>query len=509
MRLESTRLFFRILRNDLRLYFRAWQKQRRGLALTLLIQAIIIAFLHVQMPLIFGQVAQTGGASGGAGLACCFVMLFTLMAGFHRSVEVLYNRGDLPYLLSSPVPARLVILTRLADILATTSLTTLFIILPMLNCAVYLYGPHWLWGWAAWITSVAVLATLSLLLTILLVKWIGSRGARTVVQVLGIVVGTAAIAATQAPNWLRQLRHNPEHADTVRRYFAAFEAPPLPQLVAAASGDVAWLAVLALAGVACVWLALRVLEREFVSGAQSAAADSGGATRTAAADPAALARVWARAFRARRWSAMMHKELRTLLRDPLLLARSSTQLISFLPAVVGIFWLPRLAGIGIVSIVAPTMTAITTASLMSATDESLEIVCASPVSRWRAMWARALAAALPSAAIGWIGGAVLIGLGAPALGLATALIATFLAVAHAWLGGCTTPRQTADDRAANRPVRSTWQVFVSMLASSLGAGAIASHAMGAPVFVSLLLGLITVVGGGMMFLARPRPIWAE
>lgn len=502
-------LFFRILANDLRLYFRAWDKHRRGLALTILIQALLIGFLHVQMPAIYAGMARAGNTGGGAGLACAFVILFTLMAGLHRSIEVLYNRGDLPYLLSSPVPPRLIILTRLADILATTALTTLFIVMPMLNCAVYLYGPHWLWGWPAWLTIVATVGTLALMLAILLVKWIGARGARALVQVLGVIIGTAAIAAMQAPNWLRRLDHHGEQAENIRRYFAVFETPPLPQLAAAASGGLIPLVALVLIGVAGMGFALRVLEREFISGVQSAAEDSGGASQTGANHSAALARAWRAAFRASRWTALMQKELRTLLRDPLLIARSSTQLISFLPAVIGVFWLPRVAAVGILSVLAATMTAITTASLMSAMDESLEMVCASPVSRARAMWARALAAALPSAALGWIGAAVLVVFGAPVVAVATGAIAMFLALAHAWLGGCTTPRQTAEDRAANRPPRATWQMFVAMLASGVGSAAIVTQAVGADALVSLALGVLTLITGGLMFLVRPRPIWAD
>jgi hypothetical protein len=507
-RTESS-LFFRILANDLRLYFRAWDKHRHGLALTILIQALVIGFLHLQMPAIFAEMARAGTTRGGAGLACAFVVLFTLMAGLHRSIDVLYNRGDLPFLLGSPVPPRLIILTRLADILATTSLTTLFLVLPMLNCAVYLFGKHWLWGWPAWLTGVATVGTLALVLAILLVKWIGARGARVLVQVLGVIVGTAAIAAMQAPNWLRRLDHHGDSAENLRRYFAVFETPPLPQLAAAASGHLIPLVVLALVGVAGIWLALRVLDREFISGVQRTAEDSGGVPRSGTDQAATLARAWHSAFRSSRWTALVRKELRTLLRDPLLIARSSTQLISFLPAVVGLFWLPRTAAVGILSVLAATMTAITTASLMTAMDESLEMVCASPVSRTRAMWARALAAALPSAALGWIGAAVQLAFGAPGVALATGAVAMFLALAHAWLGGCTTPRQTAEDRAANRPPRATWQMFVAMLVSGIGSAAVVTQAMGAGVVVALPLGVLTLITGGLMFLAQPRPIWAE
>lgn len=507
-RAESN-LFFRILGNDLRLYFRAWDKRRRGMLFSIAVQVLVVGVLHLQIPALFSQVARASGVRAGAGMACAFVVLLTLMAGLHRSLEVLYNRGDLPYLLSSPVPPRLVILTRLADILATTALTTLFFVMPMLNCAVYSYGPHWLWGWPAWVTAVALIGTLALVLTIVLTRWIGARAARTLVQVLGIFVGSVAILAIQAPNWMHRLESGSETARHLRRYFAYFETPPLPQLADAASGAWLPLAALALAGLGGLVFSLRLLEREFISGVQGAAAEDSGGARRGTADGTALARAWARSFRAGRWTALVHKELRTLRRDPLLIARSSTQFISFMPAVVGLAFLPRIVAVGILSVLAPTMTAITTASLMSAYDESLELVCASPVSRVRAMWARTLAAAVPASILGWVGAAVLVALGAPGVGLATGGLATFLALAHAWFGACTTPRQSAEDRAANRPARATWQVFVAMFASGLGSAAIATQAMGASWIIALPLGALTLLGGGLMFLAQPRPAWVE
>lgn len=497
----------RILVNGLRLYFRAWQGKRHSLLLTLLIQGALIGFLHLQVPIIFAQVAQAGGARGGAGLACVFVLLFTLMAGFHRSIEVLYNRGDLPYLLSSPVSARLIVVTRLVDVLVTTLLATLFVVMPMLNGAVYLFGRHWLWGWAAWLLGTGAVGTLALLGTVLAVKSIGARGARTLMQVLGVLVGTFAILAMQAPTWLRQVHIHPERAETLRRYFALFEAPPWPQLASAAAGDWRGLAALAAGAGLTMWLALRVLEREFVTGVQGAAEDSGGPSLAAAARPALLARAWSGAFRVGRWSVLVRKELRTLRRDPLLIARSSTQLISLLPAVIGLFFLPRVPAIAVLSIIAATLTALTIAGLMTAGDESLDVLCTSPTSRARAMWARTLAAALPGVAIAWIAGGVLVLLGAPGLGVGAGVIATFLGLAHAWLGGCTTPRQTTEDRAANRPIRATWQVFASMLVSGLGAAAVGAAGMGAPVALAFLFGALALVGGGMMFLASPRPIW--
>lgn len=508
MTAASFRLFRLIVGNGLRLYLRSWQGKGRHLALTLLIQGLLIAFLHVQLPVIFSQIAGFTGERAGAGLAVAFVVLFTLMAGFNRSVEVLFNRADLPYLLSSPVPERTILLTRLADVLVTTGLATLFLVLPMLNCATYLYGTHWLWGWAAWLAGIAGIASLALVTTVLTVNWIGARAARTILQILGVLVGTCAILGMQAPTWLRHLAYRGEHTDTMRRVFAAFETAPLPQLVDAASGRPVWLLALTAASLGSVLLAVRVLHRAFLTGAQGAA-EAGSAGSLRATTAAGVERAWAQAFRTNRPATLVRKELRTLLRDPLLIARSSTQLISFVPALAGLFFLPRIPGIGMLAVVGASMTAITTASLMSASDESLELACTSPTSRKRAMWARALAAALPCSAIGWIGAVVMTLLGEPALGFATGFLATFLALAHAWLGGCTTIRQSAEDRAANRPVRATWQTFVAMLVSGLGAGVIASQGMGAPVFVAAPLALLTLISGGMMFLVAPRPIWAE
>lgn len=504
---QNLRLCARILGNGLRLYFRSWQGKRRSLALSLLIQLGLIGFLHLQVPILFTQIDRAGAARGGAGLACLFVLLFTLMGGLHRSLEVLYSRGDLPLLLSSPVPPRIIVVTRLADVLITTLLTTLFVVMPILDGAVYLFGKHWLWGWLAWLVGSGAVAALALVATVLAVKWIGARGARTLMQLLGIVVGTGAILSMQAPTWLRRAQLHPEQTETLRRYFAVFEAPPLPQLVAAASGEWLWLLVLTGLALGCVALALRLLEREFVAGAQGAAAESVDMPADDAKRSRGVARAWNSSFRGGLWRALVRKELRTLRRDPLLIARLSSQLISFLPALIGLFFLPRLPSLAMLAVILAAMTAMTTASLMTSNDESLEILCTSPTSQIRAMWARTLAAALPAVLLAGAAAAALAMLGAPGLGLAAAVTATFLALAHAWLGGCTTPRQSAEDRAANRPVRTTWQVFAAMLVSALGAAAVGTPGMGAPLALGVLLGGFAAIGGGMMFLASPRPVW--
>lgn len=503
----SPRLFWLMVHHGLRLYWRSWHGKRRSLATTLLVQVVLLGFLHVQMPIIFSRTAAVGGGRGGAELACSFAVLFILTAGLHRSLEVLYNRGDLPYLMSSPVAPRLIVLTRLVDVLATTALATLFLVMPMLNAAVYLFGTSWIWGWLAWLLGVLTFGTVALVLTVQLVSWIGARAARTLLQVLGIVVGTVAIAVMQAPTWLRQLQGRSDYADTARRYFAAFEVPPLSLLADAATGRPAALALLGGLAAACAWLGLRVLDRRFLDTVRQTATEPG-TRRRRAADAAELRRSWQRAFRRGRWTALVAKELRTLRRDPLLLARSSTQLIAFLPAFATLLIMPRGAAVGTLGIIAATMTAMTTATLMTALDESLEFAASSPTSRRAMVWARAMAAAIPAAGLGWIAAGVLALLGAGEAALATGGLATFLALAVAWLGGCTTPRQTAEDRAENRRVRGTWQAFVAMFVGGCGAAAIASRAMGAPAAVPTILGTLTLLSGGAMFLVRPRPVWA-
>ncbi|MGH7471151.1 MAG: hypothetical protein ACRENP_24650 [Longimicrobiales bacterium] len=492
----------RIMVNDLRLYFRNWQRKGWSVVGVVLLQLTILAFLHIPAFSVISAIAAGSPVPGGAEVACLCVSLFVFAAGLQRSLEALYNRGDLPLLLSSPVPARVVVVTRLSDILLTTLLSSAFIAIPLLNTAFILFGPAWLWGWLVWVWGVTLLAPAALWSTIVCVGRMGARRTRTVVQLISLLIGLVAIFLINSPSLTARATRTGSIEAAGKRIFEWFAFPPLSLVADAARGRALGLLALAAVTALVAWWAVRRLEAIFVSGAQAAASDLGGERRARTA-PGTERRVWRGSFQHAHWRTLTLKELRLVRRDPLLVVRCFTQIIVLLPAMAGAFLYRTTTGFASFAFVGPAMMAVLLAGLMTANDEAAELVAASPLEPRQAIMARVAAAAVVPGVIAWILAAIVAALGAPLVGAITGLSATWLIAALSWLGACTTPHQSAEDRARNRPAKTTWQTFFAMLVGGLGAGAAAlllsNSSTAGMIMLTLSLGV-----GALSFLARPR-----
>ncbi|HLQ36708.1 MAG TPA: hypothetical protein VK348_02815, partial [Planctomycetota bacterium] len=213
-------------------------------------------------------------------------------------------------------------------------------------------------------------------------------------------------------------------------------------------------------------------------------------------------------FTGRRWRLLLRKELLVLRRDPLLLMRCSMQVVSLIPALVGVFWFRRTAGIAGIGLVAPGLVAVTLVALMNANDEGHEFTATSPLSERERAWAMAVAAATPLVLLGWAMAAVVLALGAALPAAMVAVGAPVNAVALAWLGTCTSRPHTAEEKARNRPPRVVlWQTLLAMLLGGIGTGGVGACDAGQ---YAIGIGLFTVATmcACLLFLVRPRPPWS-
>lgn len=495
----------RILANDLRLYFRTWQRRKTRRIGSLALQLMFVGWMHLAISPMLARYDGARPLTGGVELACLFVSLLIAMVAAQRSLEVLYNRGDLPMLLASPVPVRVVLLTRLADIQLTTWLSTGLVILPLLNVATWLFGAHWLWAWIGWLLAVLALVPVSLLITVVAVRSLGPARARVFIQIGSILLGASALAGTQAPNWM-------SHSTDVRvtrpaqlAFFAHFDVPVLNQLAQAAHGDPRWLAALALVAGGLGFGAVRVLDREFAQGAQATAGDLGDSGRKTPV--AGIARAWQQSFRGSRAQAIVRKEFRLVRRDPLLVVRSSAQMVSLLPALAGVLWLHTATGLAAFALLGPAIVAMTLAAMMAVNDEAHLFVASSPLSPRRAAWARTAAAATPAAFF-----ALALALGTFLLherfvALIAAIGGTLNAAALAWTGACTVRPLSAEDRARQRQPKILGQYLFAMLLGGLGAGGVSAWSLGQEIIAAVLLAF-ALGTAGFAFTLRPRP-WAD
>jgi len=400
------------------------------------------------------------------------------MAAVHRSLEVLYNRGDLPLLLASPVPARVVLTTRLCDIALTSLLGTFAVVLPLLDAAIVLFGWHWAWGFAAWVATTMAVVPLAVLTTLTAVERIGVRRARLAVQAFGLLVGMLGVVVAQLPSWMAMRSNDaavrPRRPQLRTDVFAWFDVPPLRQLADAARGDWRWLLPL-LAGAIVLFACARVaLARRFVHGAQGAAADVGDGAR--APSPRRSDAAWT-AVPHDRGRVLRRTQLLLLRRDPMLLLRCAMQTVSLVPMLVVALMLQPTVGVGGVTLLAAAILPVTLAAMINTGDEAHEFAAAAPVRPRELARARASAAAAPLWLLVAALVAVIVAMGDPVTALLVAGEGLVLAYASAWLGVSTTRPHTAEERARNRPPRIAWQTFLAMALAGLGAGALgAVHA---------------------------------
>lgn len=270
---------------------------------------------------------------------------FTLMlsTGLRSSVEVLFERGDLDLLLSSPLPSRSIFTARLAGIAAGTCGLYLFFLTPFAHAGALLGQWHWFGIYPAILSMAAIAASLSMLLTLALVRWLGVRRTRVVAQILGALAGAFFFLMSQA--YSAGLR------DFTQRMLARL-APLLEPGAALGPGSLVWTPSLAamgspsaalllsLAAGAVFLLTVRFTHRFFVHGLQQAAS----AVRVAKAPPGGLRFRFGRSLT----HTVVVKEWRLILRDPQLISQVLLQLLYLLPLCLPLFTgrAPSLPGTG-------------------------------------------------------------------------------------------------------------------------------------------------------------------
>ncbi|MGI4844249.1 MAG: putative ABC transporter permease subunit [Janthinobacterium lividum] len=253
-------------------------------------------------------------------------MTFMLSSALKSSVQVLFERGDLDLLLSSPLPSHSIFTVRLGTVAAGTAALYLFFLAPFAHAGALLGHVGWLAVYPVLLGTATFVACAAMLLTLGLVRLIGARRTRIVAQVIGALAGALIFILSQLfANLSRSMETRA--AAAFARAFA--EDGPL------GAGSPVWLpgrallgeplpvlGLVAMATAAFLFTAART-HRFFVHGLQQAASSSRAARR-----PAGDLR-----FRFGRglFMTMLLKEWRLILRDPQLISHVALQLIYLLP----------------------------------------------------------------------------------------------------------------------------------------------------------------------------------
>jgi ABC-2 type transport system permease protein len=255
----------------------------------------------------------------GAGAVLMFTILVSITV--RGAVQALFERGDVDLLLSSPLDSRVVLASKGVWVMLGALGSVAFLVVPVTIGAAIFLGWRVL-GVLPLTVALSMIGTgLGLVVTLALVRALGARRARTVAQVVGVLVGAGFYLLTQLGRFI--------NADTVpwlTRVEAFFETIPAdsPLLVPARAALLEPLPTLLmlLIGVAVFALSVQLTHRAFVTGATAAL--GGGRARLARnARPARFQRNF--------FVNVLFKEWRLIARDPLLISRTLLQLVYFVP----------------------------------------------------------------------------------------------------------------------------------------------------------------------------------
>ncbi|HZR34073.1 MAG TPA: hypothetical protein VFA75_01775 [Nevskia sp.] len=260
-------------------------------------------------------------------LVLAVALLTATGAALAIAIDLLFVRGDLDLLCSTPAPVRRIFTARGLGVAVQAAAVPATMLLPVANAAALLGAPRWLGLYPAVAAIGLAAAALGLGLAVLLVRAIGPARARIVALALSAVLGASVLLGIQLPNLLRGSRHTTGSLLLHWSQGAASAGPDswlwLP--ARAARGEPAALALCLLAAAAAFVLVAGSLPRGFAYALERAAGVGG---RVAARREAAPQR---QGFEQGLWRLMFVKEWRLIVRDPQLLMLLVQTVIGFIP----------------------------------------------------------------------------------------------------------------------------------------------------------------------------------
>jgi ABC-2 type transport system permease protein len=333
-----------------------------------------------------------------AGLTGLYAVVASLMlsSGLKSSVEVLFTRGDLDLLLSSPLSSRGIFTIRLAGIVIGVASVFLFFLTPFANAGVVLGQYRWLGIYPLILGTATVTASLSMLFTLGLVRLLGVRRTRVVAQIVGALAGAMFFLLSQAYS---------QTAGGIRQRASDWVAPLLVPGGALGPDSIAWLPghailgeplpllAISLLAIATFMLTVRFTHRFFVHGVQQAVS----VVRAADAPPGGQRYRFGRSLT----HAVIVKEWRLIARDPQLISQVLLQLLYMLPLcfVLLASERARMAGIGAsLTFLCGSLTTALAWVIISAEDAP-DLLRASPSNMATIRRAKLAAVAMPALAI--------------------------------------------------------------------------------------------------------------
>ncbi len=322
-----------LMGHELRLFWRRGKMNPRSgvilVCLMLGVWSLASYFVFMRIGPLIPPPPFDDGPAHGLALAAVSVMIAfmgsVMMSGaILASVEAIYTRNDLDLLLSTPISAWRILVVRASAIaIGAMPLYAGLLGPPLLWMAIF-SSPLWLSAIVFIVTLAFVATAIALLIVTGLFRLIGPRSTRVLAQIFSAVAGAAVFLTFQYFN----VTSRGDDAMTPEQTAALIQTLNIdPQVwwlfpARAFTGDIIAILLWVVLTAAIFPLGVYIFSRSFVSDAAAASA-MGRKKRVADGRVAAV--------RGGVMSSVVRKEVRLLIRDPLLLSQVGLQLLYFLP----------------------------------------------------------------------------------------------------------------------------------------------------------------------------------
>lgn len=267
-----------ILRNDLRLLWRDVQATRWKSVMSVSLLVVLFLFANaLSIALFFGFRQQP--SLGYETLAWLFFGFVMLGAAMNHAISVLFERADFDLLLASPVSPRAILFARQATMTVGAAIGVAMFLLPMLNGALLALSWRYAAGYAVWLLLACAVASAGVWFTLILVKWLGPRRARTWAQVMAAGLGASVYLVVQGQNFMPMETRTAILARTAQ----LLSQPAIAFVAQAGRGELRPLLALTGLTASFAFLTARLLARMFISGVQEAGGISPGQNEAAGA----------------------------------------------------------------------------------------------------------------------------------------------------------------------------------------------------------------------------------
>jgi ABC-2 type transport system permease protein len=438
----------------------------------------------------------------GTSLVIAFFATLMMSQAILAVVNVMYTRGDLDLLLSSPVSPKSVAMARAVGVAVSVSLLYAVAI-----AAVLIWTP--LTGAWRWLMLGPTLLSLALLMTALgmvvarfLLRLFGPRRTQVATQILTALLGAGFFIASQSFNFFNRNQSNAV-ATAFMDFAASVDVQPWNPLwwpARAFLGDLtAQLALIAIA-LGAFTLAARAFAQDLPANAAAIAAVNKAGTNskktTKPMQPGLVA-------------GFMRKEWRLLRRDPLLISQVGMQMLYLLPLLISLVaatvnggndavvanYMFASAFVFLASTLAGSLTWITASA-----EDAQELILAAPVRRRDVELGKLLAATVPVVAL-MIAPAIFVGMTTPHHAAIVLAGATGAAVSASLIG--IWYQRPGNRREFRRQRPSSWVAAIGQIVVAIGWASTVGMAM-SPLGWWALVPLVFTLGG-LLVLEDSRP----